>query len=1084
MKNPAHGRTERTHGHPGASILGLPLAKPAITLALVAAGVLGGCHKGSTGGSASNLPQGSLAMVPGQPPNGGLVFFVEPNKGGSATNLLLLNVRWGRLADIRDSNGILRLRDFVINENTVTGNDYLVEDNPVSEKTTVTIQAPFSTDAGSEFVAKVRALENDLTTLADFSLSPSELPPYPLVPRNAAIVLQFNDIVDPAKVTADTVNVLRGYPPESPFDARIIPDPSHGDLADYDSQPGLEFYSTRIIVDTTVSSLEAALTNPPLPVNSLGLPPSITQAQPNVVIRIPTTLATEFGQFYILTNPTNHGLASSGNGSIDFASPTHDIIRALRSGGSFAVTGDANNGFLVDAVAPNVLGTQAVTIQNVAAGPTPQTFLCDLNYAIGACASRLLAGDVIQQGSVFAEVICPPFQTCPPESEVTGDLVGSLVTTVYFRVIATDPTGGPQTLEPGQGQVSMRFHGAVASGKVACFVRFPLIGLPPDRDVAPQSPVIVRFTEPMDPLAMKPFDSMTILRKDPDVTPELTAYDFVVGGISASPDLREFVFSPVLPFTHDPNQPAPANAESYFLNIIGGEDGPTDLAGNPLGVTMPRVHFRLNPTAAKQDTNGFALRFASNDEIAGIGGTGTQGAGLPELRGQFLLDPDRQVLKPRPVTHFSVPADRTQAVPSIMVPFAQGLQTPLSRLGSKLQTLWRYCDVGFGLLDEINFNVDVEGLNWSPASGAVNSDHYTRFEISLCHSLKLPDESLDPNLLPLFPSSGLVATYSQNQADPIGDPLRRVYPVTGGPTGYTVTPTDLFQGPTGTNFFPWPINRNVANNLKTYYTWRDTALLNKGAPLGPGAELQIVNSVTGSGTVGQPFSATNVATVGLPLLMEFRCYPDDGASGLNAFDVSLATASSPQPNFRAFSTGGTNTANLPITVNPDLAVIASGGFNPNSTPVPGAITPGVDNTFYIGQLDLVLRISRVHTIWFDATVAGASPTNYATPVVEPRPQDQPEGTSVVLHFRGATTLTNIPLLTDATKIEAYGNRNTWITPQVGPPDPTFLNNDATWKSNLSALNNAKFFQVRMTFISNPHSNLTPEVSALGFAYSR
>jgi hypothetical protein len=834
-----------------------------------------------------------------------------------------------------------------------------------------------------------------------------------------------------------------------------------------------------------VSTVEAALTSPPLPVNSVGLPASLTQSQPNVALRIPTVRNTDFGQFSILTNPSGHGLASTGNGTIDNQSPTRDVLRAMRSGGSFAVTGDANNGFLVDDVAPNILGIQQVTIANVANGPTPETFICDLDFLIGTCAQKLLAGDVIQEGNVYAEIICPPFQTCLPDAEVTGDQVGGVVQAVYFRIIASDPTGLAE-LTPGAGQVSMRFHSNVPSGKYACFVRFPGIGLPPDRGVPPNAPVIVRFTEPMDPHALTPFDSMTVVNVDPAGTTPLTAYNYVVGAVAGATDLREYSFTPVLPFHHVLNPPQP---EFFYLSLLSGAGGPTDLAGNPLGAVLPPVRFRIDPTAAPQNTGGFALRFSSNDEISNLGqdDTSSTGAGKPEFRGQFLLDPVAQVLKPRPVTHFSAAADRTQPVPSIMPPFGPGVQTPLSRFGSKLQALWRYCDMGFSLFDEPNFNVDVEGLNWSPIGGNVNSDHYTRFEMSLAHCKFLPDESLDINLLPAFPNSGLVATYASNQADTINDPLRRVYPVTGGPTGYTVIPTDVFTGGSGTKFFPWPLNRNTAPNLKSYYTFRDTALYSLGGPSGcPGAELPIVVQVTGQGTSMLPFQAnlTRVPTIGLPLLMEFRCYPDNGASGLNSFDISLATASSPQPNFRAFATG-----NGAHPVDPDTNTSGTGGFNPNSNP-PGAPTPGVDNSFYIGQHDLVTRISRVHSIWFNVGNV-SSPVQYGAPIVEPRPQDQPEGTQVLLHFRGATGVTYAGLRSNAVEIDPYGDLNHWtvsgMPPMLQPPagpSPVYLNNDSTWKSSLTALNTAPFFQVRITFISNPQTNLSPELSALGFTYTK
>lgn len=1061
--------------------LGLPqrrtarVTQPVLACVAVAGMLLaGGCHKGSVGGSSSNLTQGSLALLPNQAPGGSLSFMVAPNNGGNATSLRILGIRWGKLADIRDQTGVLRNKDFVIDENVATGNDYLVENNPVTEKTTVTIRAPFSGEVGSPYLTKLNALEANLTLLDDKSLDPSELPPYPLVPRNAALVVEFDDLLDPASITAQTLKVLRGYPPTVPFDARIFADKNHGDLAEFDGLPGQEFYTTRIIVDTTVSAIEAAETNPPLPVNALGFPASVTQGQPNVVVRIPTQLDLDSGQSVRLRNPTNHGLTGSNNGSIDNASSTRDLVRALRSGGG--TLGDVNNGFLVDVVPPSLLGTQAAFVQNLAAGPTPESFVCDLNFSLAPCASRLVAGDVIQQGGVFGEVICPPFQSCPVDSEVTGNVAGSVVSAVYFRIIATE-TNGAQTIEIGPAQISMRFTANVVAGKVPCFARFPAITLPPDQGIAPTSSVIVRFTEPMDPASIQPFDSMMLQRRDPATNPIPNAYDFVVGAVTSSADLREFTFQPALPMTHTAGA-----TESFWLQILSGARGAKDLPGNLLATQVPPIQFRLDAAASTQNTSGFALRFFSPDEISGIGGdTSTGGVGKRELRGQFLIDTETQKIRPRPVTHYTAAADRTQPVPSIMAAFGPGVQTPLSKLGSKLQTIWRYCDVGFGLLDEANYNVDIEGLSWAPRGAAVVADNFTRFELSLSHCLRLPDETLDANLLPNFPASGLVAQYSLNVLNATTDPLRTMYPIAGGPSGYAVIPTDLFQGPTGTRFMPWPMNRGIPTRNFVFYTWRDTALLAKGAPAdSPGAELPIVVQVTGQGTNATPYAQNNVPSVGLPILMEFRCYPDDDALGLNAFDISVVTASSSRPNFRAFSTGGVNTANQIIKKNPDTQTTATGGFNPTSTPSPGATTIPADNSFYLGQMNLVTRISRAHSIWFDSTTATVQ---YSAPVIEPRASDQPEGTSVVLDYRGASTLTNTVLLTDSIGLDAYGNRVTTGT-TGGTGDPTFFNGDATWKSSLTTLNGARFFQVRITFISNAETNLSPELSALGFTYRR
>jgi hypothetical protein len=169
---------------------------------------------------------------------------------------------------------------------------------------------------------------------------------------------------------------------------------------------------------------------------------------------------------------------------------------------------------------------------------------------------------------------------------------------------------------------------------------------------------------------------------------------------------------------------------------------------------------------------------------------------------------------------------------------------------------------------------------------------------------------------------------------------------------------------------PYPLNEGIPVSQYKYYTWRDTAVLDKGAvdATMPGAEIPTAVSITGVGITACPF--TNIfgqnpaPSVALPLLMEFRCFQDAGALGLNSLDVSLAVNGFARPNFRAYSTGGTNSSGQTITINPDTELSAHGGFNPTSLP-PGGATLSTDNTLYLGEMDLVTRISRMHSIWLD-----------------------------------------------------------------------------------------------------------------------
>src|SRR6185503_18396639 len=213
------------------------------------------------------------------------------------------------------------------------------------------------------------------------------------------------------------------------------------------------------------------------------------------------------------------------------------------------------------------------------------------------------------------------------------------------------------------------------------------------------------------------------------------------------------------------------------------------------------------------------------------------------------------------------PADRINPVPSIMIPFPPGVQTPLSPLGSKLQTVWRYCDLGFQVRDETKYNLDVFQLSWAPIGGQVINDFFENFEIRLSHSFRLPDESINGLLLPKYENSGLVRPFVGNI---LVDPLSPQKIVHARTLGYQVRNADLFLASSGTVMMPFPLNRILPDPVT--YTWRDTAVLAKGGPNGPGIPLDIESGgplflEAQEGTVARP---DEVPSFGLPLLMEYR----------------------------------------------------------------------------------------------------------------------------------------------------------------------------------------------------------------------
>jgi hypothetical protein len=988
-------------------------------------------------------------------PEGGY-FIVDPSSGGGATRLHLAEAFWGRLVDVHDvdADGVPSpspvFRDFPVNESIQTdGDKYLLTANPITQRVRLVIRRPHGApdDGRGTFTQLLRQAELGLAPIVPKGDDGNASAPFSFVARNAALVLRFDDLLqDDDQALRDlpeTVRLLVGYPPVTPFVARIFFDRNHGGLA------GGRFHSTRVIVDCSVSEVEAAAFPIPLALNSDGLPASLTTSpRPNVSIRIPTRLSFGTGQFSLLRGLSGVPLAENENGPMDRDSPAREIVRAMRAGNPI----DANNGFLLDFNAPAIVGGWPIQVER--ATPDPDG-LPGLDWSVDIlfrtpCRAAPVEGDICSVAGTFLEV--RRLAGAPDvESRVRG---------VKLRALLDEPLRSPSALL-GQGELLTRFDDQkpVESG---CWVSFtpPPRDLPQD-EVAPEAQIVVRFTEPMDPDSVTALESLLLVRGDNSIQP--SASTLVVGEVSASSDLRRFTLKPTLPLRHL------GRRELYHLRF-----GPvTDLAGNGLPDAPSDVTFSIDPSAPARLNGGLVARFNAVEELDPAEGA--------DFRGQFFYDFTRGRIRPREVSLQSTSADRNNPVPSIMIPFPPGVQTPLAPLGSKLQTVYRYCDLGWTVRDETKYNLDVIGLAWSPIGGQVISDFYENFEIRLAHSRYLPDECIHNRFLtPLYPGSGLVGSPRPFVENILSDVLSPQKVVHTRSLGYAFSQADLFLAPSGTAFMPYPLNRGAGEI--TSYTWRDTAVLARAAPNGAGIPLCIETSRAlmledAFGTIAGP---GEVPSFGLPLLVEIRCYPSDDAVGLNPLDISLAVNSSALPAFRAYSTGGINRFGAAVTVDPDLEEIPLGGFNPNSSP-PGRRTPlTAENAFYIGHLDYVARISRAHSAWLDTL--DASP-DYVRPVVQPRSDKQPLGTRIALEYRGATSFNGTEVRPfDARTLNAYGEPvNDAGMPLVNVV--RFHNNVRTWKDDVDAVDGARYLQLRLSFHSRIETGLSPELDALGIAFS-
>jgi hypothetical protein len=1078
------------------ALLAVLLAAP---LALIAA----------CGGGAGGVPLPAESI--GKPvvdPATGLEFFLDDHDQGGASSVALLGMDWGRLVDIyslENAGGVpkrvLRHADFLVGEDIRSdGIDYELATNPGTGVTSVTVLHS-KVDDPSAYLVAFGGLRKNLGVIQVKSLDPSELPPFTFVPRNATVQLRFSDLLNHGSIDSETLRVRTGNPPTQPFEARILPDPNYGGLS---SGGGLVvFRTTRVLIVPTITVLDALSADPPVQPNAVGYPASTTTALPNVAIFIPTEATPSVGQFGFLRNMSGAAVSQNGNGPLEPGGTS--VVRAFRSGGAPDVTGDPNNGFLLDVEAPRIIGR--IPLRLDAVNPIPGVsgeYRIDYQFLAADCGLQPAVGDVLDlPGGVVAEVLA-----------TGGPPLNGVVTDVHVRVLS-EPAKAIEGLVGLVGSMVTAYDQALQSAPSYCFVQLspaPLVSsgsAQANQLVSPGVSFSISFSEAMDPSSVAAFDTFSVLR---DPAQLLDLENLVVGRVFPSSDLREFRFVPVLPLDTLQVQP-------YRVRIETGAEGVSDLSGNGVQSVFPLASFTLDPTAGPFSNSGHVLRFSGIDEDEGATVT-SPGA---EIAGQFLIDVQREVVKPRPVSRVTGTADRpNNPLVGSMKAYAKGVQTPLVPLGSRLMAVYRYGDLQWTSMDSINYNMDVEHIAWSPIGGQVNADSFDLFEMSLSHANKLPDEALNPQtgpwaLLPKFPFSGLYAGGQPFAANVLSDPHNQLEVVHERGLGYVIDPANLFTNLNGTKLIPWPLNRTKAPKDYLYFTWRDTAIQGVIGDRGPGIDPQrmfnLQMPVTGmlAGDVapgGLPASAgpnpgkqdtqlPGVPSIGMPLLMEFKCFPaQNTAVGLNALDISLAINSSARPNLRAFSSGGYNQSNQAVIKNPDLQSSPDGGFDPASQP-PGMKTKQVaDNSLYIGQVEFVVRVSRMHTRWFDT--GDVNGRLFYAPVVEPDALLQPLGTQIQLHFRGAdeSSTFGAPLggsgAYDAGLLDAYGD----VPPPSAAGYPRFDrmseknvgvsfvpgSGDFTWKTAIGAIDGATFFQCRVTFINNAATGLSPELSALGFAH--
>lgn len=1078
---------ERTGACPFCLLHSLP-ALPAMNrfhtlAAALAATLLASC--GDTSNAAASASEAATASLPpgtgvpdaGNPSALGL-HLLDPHQDGRASSVELVDVGIARLVELwahdQHDQPVLVARDFAVGPTYVgDGVASFLVTQPVLGVDRLVIDADV-TDRGARggrarFLAAAESAAATVPSLRDAGVAGAGL--LSEVPRNAALVLRFDDLLDVSDLARTAPRVLTGWPATTPHDARVVPDAMHGGFAG----SSRTFATTRLLVDLAVRSGEQTRSHRPVGLSPLGLAASDGDG-PTAELRLSTVA---LGAAPVVRNLSG-ATVGAGAGSVDFQSATLDIVRPFRAG---SATG-AGQGFLGDMTPPRLVARADVRIVDPPQQDpvTPDIFtLPTVRFAGTGCAAAAQVGDIIVQTDLLAEVIAP---SGPP---VGRDVSNVRVLLLEFPAGWTGP-GQWVTDGVGPARYDAPYDPAMDDRRVACLVGVspdPL-GAPsaPTRGVSPDADVTIWFNEPIDPDSLVDQDAALLGRSALPETGILDAREIFVATLGMGGDMESIVSSPLLPLTH-----SNGTSEVYHVTPRLGAGAARDLAGNALVESPGPIALSIDPDAPDANTDGFFLRHATVDEL---------GTGGFDVDGQLLFDLVNERVRPRPVQRFSEYIDDSQAIIRQMTPFPFGVQTPLNPLGAKLQALWRYADVGFGLTDTGSINVDVEGLSWAPVGGQVIADQYAEFEIALAHSRFAPDEVPDPaSLFPRFQNSGMRSPFDVNV--PADLSLETVHDRS---LGYTVSPGDIFQAPTGTALMPYPLNRGLSPDEFQRYTWRDTTLRTREGPASGGVEPQAYLLAQNLPIPSTPFYRPGqVQTIGLPLLMEFRTFPDANALGVNALRTALAVNSSSRPYFRAFSAGGVDQSGTTVVVDPDAETEANGGFNPGSIP-PGQATFGRDNSVYLGAVDFVVRRSVVHSLWIDAgdqaaarafeeplvAVAGGSP--------DTRVEVSLRGaSSIVLVTGGGTQFENdsdmngvVDYVEDANFIDLYGDyyNDTGVLNHdtaAANSGLTFVSGDDAWKPGANEIAGARYVQLRYVLESDPVTGEVPELTATGVAWT-
>jgi hypothetical protein len=275
----------------------------------------------------------------------------------------------------------------------------------------------------------------------------------------------------------------------------------------------------------------------------------------------------------------------------------------------------------------------------------------------------------------------------------------------------------------------------------------------------------------------------------------------------------------------DKNLPFEDRRYRYFLHLMSGSNGITDLSGNPLdfqsttaGGGVVTDHLVLPFSLDSRTRPGTQLpryednlavyivrRFADPDEderpslyldteITRTGGltpangweskdffgpisylpsgelvsrNATRITKVVDNLNQVAAPPQTSELRWCPITAGSGFASPIQIVfQTAATAFGQPIRNPVNPFGCRLQMAWREIDMSLSRTDPLDFNLDVEQLYWAPfAQNTIVFDEFDQMTLYLGHAEKRMEACIrSGSAFPSMPGSGLGIQFNVNYA--------------------------------------------------------------------------------------------------------------------------------------------------------------------------------------------------------------------------------------------------------------------------------------------------------------------------------